>query len=228
MDIVARFFELAEDWRYYLHRDGLVRALPLVGREVARLPFRHLNYVLVTRSLSEPLPDLQPTIALEIRRFEQADLIAARTMDRPSEARLCARRLAEGHLGLLALHEGRPVGYAWGCGDMDRELERVPLELEPGDVLCTDVFTVPKYRGRGVQTALTLARLQKFRELGYRRAICYIEAGNAPSLAVWQRKLGCASAGRIDFLRVGSWYRVRLNEAVEQTDVNQIQLRKPS
>jgi GNAT superfamily N-acetyltransferase len=181
-----------------------------VGLEVARLPFRHLSYVLVTRSLHEPLPDLQPKIALEIRPFTQGDLVAARTMDRPSEARLCVRRLAEGHQGLLALHGGRPVGYAWGCKEMNPELERVPLQLDSGDVLCTDVFTVPAYRGQGVQTALTLARFHLFRNLGYRRAFCYIEAGNSPSLAVWQRKLGCTTAGRIDFLRVGSWYRVRL------------------
>jgi hypothetical protein len=87
MDSLTRFAELAEDWQYYIRRVGLRRALPIVGLEVARLPFRHLSY---------------------------------------------------------------------------------------------------------------------------RRAFCYIEAGNSPSLAVWQRKLGCTSAGRIDFLRIGSWYRVRL------------------
>jgi len=222
MDISARFFELAEDWRFYLRRDGVMRALPLVGLEIARLPLRHLDYVLVTRSLSEPLPDLRPRVALEIRPFTRADLAAAATMDRPSEARLCARRLAEGHLGLLALHDGRPAGYAWGCAELDPELERVPLQLEPGDVLCTDVFTVPAYRGQGVQTALTLKRFLLFRGLGYRRAVCYIEAGNTPSRAVWQGKLGGSTAGRIDFLRVGSWYRVRLY------DTAQMQLRRPS
>jgi GNAT superfamily N-acetyltransferase len=215
MDTIARLFELAEDWRYYIRRDGLMRALPVVGLELARLPLRHLSYVLVVRPLNEPLPEVQPKIALQIRPFTQADLVAARTMDRPSEARLCAKRLAEGHLGLLALHGGRPVGYAWGCGEMNTGLERVPLHLEPGDVLCTDVFTVPEYRAQGVQTALTLARLHLFRGLGYRRAICYIEAGNAPSRVVWQRKLGCTNAGQIDFLRVGSWYRVRLHGAAQ-------------
>jgi GNAT superfamily N-acetyltransferase len=211
MDIKTRFFELAEDWCYYLRRDGFLRALPHVGLEVARLPLRRLNYLLVTRLLSEPLPDLRPRLELEIRPFTRVDLAHARSMDRPSEARLCERRLACGHRGLLALHNGHPVGYAWGCQEMITELERVPLKLEPGDVLCTDVFTVPGFRSQGIQTALTLARFRLFRELGYRRAICYIEEGNAPSLAVWRGKLGCADAGRIDFLRIGCWRRVRLH-----------------
>ena len=210
MDPITRFSELAEDWRYYIRRDGIGRSLPLVALEIARIPFRHLSYVLILRPLDEPLPELRPKIELEIRPFTGADLTAAATMDRPSEARLCARRLAEGHRGLLALHEGTPVGYAWGCDSMSPEVERVPLRLEPGDVLCTDVFSIPSYRGQGVQTSLVLARLILFRDLGFRRAVCYIEAGNTPSLAVWLRKLGCTSSGQIDVLRIGSWYRVRL------------------
>ena len=60
-----------------------------------------------------------------------------------------------------------------------------------------------------VQTALTLARFRMFHELGYRRAVCYIEEKNAPSLAVWQRKFAGQTIGRIDFIRLGLWYRVR-------------------
>jgi GNAT superfamily N-acetyltransferase len=213
MDPFARFFEIAQDWRYYLRRDGLLRALPLIALELGRLPFNHLSYRLITRSLDEPLPDLKSRIELEIRPFAASDLPLTRTLDRPSEGRLCARRLERGQMGVIALHKGRAVGYAWGCGEMDLELERVPLQLEPGDFLCTDMFTLPQFRGKGVQTALTLARLRLFKGLGYRRALCYIEAGNAPSLAVWIGKLGCSCAGTIDFLRVGPWYRLRLHQA---------------
>ena len=89
-------------------------------------------------------------------------------------------------------------------------------------MLCADVYTNPAFRGQGVQTALTLARFRLFRDLGYHRAISYIEVCNAPSLAVWQRKLGSVTIGQIDFLRVGLWRRVRYNldHAVDEPGSN--------
>lgn len=215
MDPITHFLDLTEDWRYYIRRDGVIRTLPFLGGEIARLSFNHLSYLLVMRSLEEPLPDVQPSIASEIRPFTPADLAIVSAMTRPSEAKLFARRLAKGHVGLLALHAGRPIGYAWGTAKLDLEVEKIPLHLEPGDVLCSDMYTMPEYRGKGVQTALTLARLQLFRTLGYRRAICYIAVGNSPSLHVWQRKIGCSTVGQIDFLRVGCWSRVRLYGSTE-------------
>jgi GNAT superfamily N-acetyltransferase len=177
-----------------------------VVQAVVTLPYRRLGFVVVARSLLEPLPDLQPKIALEIREFEPADVDLVKQIDRPSEARACALRLAHGHKGLLALHNGQPAGYAWGCAEM--ALERVHLKLDPGEVLCTDACTALAFRGKGVQTALTLARFRLFRDLGYQRAIAYIEARNYPSLAVW-RKFGSRVVGHVDFSRVGPWRRVR-------------------
>jgi GNAT superfamily N-acetyltransferase len=207
----SRLAELVEDWQYLIQRDGMKSGLLVIRLELATLPYRHLSFHVVARSLTEPLPNFQPKIALELRPFQQADVGLVREIDRPSEARLCAQRLAHGHKGLLALNQGQPVGYAWGCTEVNPALERVHLTLEPGDVLCTDVYTAPSFRGQGVQTALTLARFRMFRDLGYRRAVCYIERRNGPSLAVWQRKLRGQTVGQVDFLRLGAWYHVRLN-----------------
>ena len=203
-----RLAELIEDWQYLTRQDGIKSALPIVAREIARLPYRHLQFIILTRLLAEPLSELQPKIPLEIHQFETSDLELVRAIDRPSEARLCERRLEGGQRGLVALHQGQIAGYAWGCIHVDWELERVHLQLEPGDILCTDVYTAPGLRGNGVQTALTLRRFQMFRELGYHRAICYIEVNNTPSLAVWQRKFGAETAGKINFIRIGPWYQV--------------------
>jgi GNAT superfamily N-acetyltransferase len=208
---ITRLAEFWEDWKYLIWRDGARSALPAIGLEVAQLPYRRTSLLLLARSLLEPLPDLQPKTTLDVRPFTQTDLDLVREIDRPSEARLCARRLERGYVGLLALHENHPAGHAWACIKMDPRLERVHPRLEPGDVLCADVYTNPAFRGQGVQTALTLARFRLFRDLGYRRAISYIETRNAPSLAVWQRKLGSVTIGQIDFLRVGLWHRVRYN-----------------
>jgi GNAT superfamily N-acetyltransferase len=209
MQKTNRLAELVEDWQFLIKRDGIKLALPNIGNELARLPYRHLRFFIIARSLIEPLPDLPPKIPLEIRPFEQRDIELVRDMDRPSEARLCARRLARGHKGLIALYAGEAVGHAWGCTEMDPDIERVHLKLEPGDVLCADVFTVPSYRGKGIQTSLTISRFKMFQDLGYQRAVAYIEVQNTPSLAVWQRKLGGVPVGCIDFTRFVIWYRVR-------------------
>jgi hypothetical protein len=132
-----------------------------------------------------------------------------RQLDRPSEARSGAQRLIQGHKGLVAFNNGQPAGYTWGSTDPLTRLERVHPKLSPGDVLCTDSYTFPAFRGRGVQTALALARFILFRELGFLRAICTIEIHNKPSLAVWQRKLNGKTIGEIDFIRIGSRYRIR-------------------
>jgi GNAT superfamily N-acetyltransferase len=209
MKLFERLEELIIDWKYLIQRDGLNAALPTVVQEISLLPYRHLIFSIVSRSLTEPFPDLQPKIPLEIRPFQPADVGFVREMDRPSEANQCAQRLARGHSGLIALHQGRPAGYAWGYTEEYAQMDKVPLKLEPGDVLCSDVFTHPSFRGQGVQTALSLTRFKMFKDLGLRRAICFIENRNGPSLAVWQRKLGGQVIGHFDFVRVGNWYRVR-------------------
>ena len=209
MQIMNRLAELTEDWEYLTKRQGFRTSLPLILVDIARLPYRHLRFKILARSLLDPFPVWQPKIRLSIRPFELDDLDVVRQIDRPSEANLCARRLDQGHRGLIAFFEGRPAGYSWGSTDTQTQLERVHLELDPGDVLCSDAFTAPAFRGQGIQTALTLARFHLFRYLGCRRAVSYIEVRNIPSLAVWERKFNSQRIGTIDFTRIGSWSRVR-------------------
>jgi GNAT superfamily N-acetyltransferase len=208
MHWTGRLAEIFQDWFFLMRRDGRGAALSAVRRELIRLPYRHLIFTVVARTLPEPLPDLQPKIALEIRDFLESDVDLVKQINRPSEACLCARRLTYGHKGLVALHNGQIAGYAWGASTIEPELERVRLALTPGDVLCIDAFTVPTFRGKGVQTALTAARFRLFGALGYQRAVAYIESNNHPSLAVW-KKFDSEVTGRVDFLRIGPWRRTR-------------------
>jgi len=204
-----RLAELSEDWKFTAKRNGFKVFLPFIISDLTRLPYRHLKFVVLGRSLIDPFPEWEPREKLSIRAFEQKDLDIVRQLDRPSEARLCAKRLEAGHRGLVAFYEGHPAGYAWGSMDKHTRLERIHPKLDSGDVLCTDSFTAPEFRGKGLQTALTLARFNLFKEMGCKRAICCIEINNAPSLSVWQRKLDSKSIGMIDFKRIGPWYRIR-------------------
>ncbi len=197
-----RLFELVQDWNYLIQRDGWRAALPVVGKEITRLPGRYMRFVILARSLLDPLPDPTPRLAIEIREFRPADLDLVRPINRPSEIKTCASRLAHGHQGLLGLYQGQPVGYAWSC--TETSLERIHLELEPGDVLCTDAYTAPAFRNLGIQTALKLALFCLLRDTGYRRAIAYIEQHNYPSIAIWHR-LGSQVVGHFSFIRIGPW-----------------------
>lgn len=209
MRLFQRLVDLIKDWNYFIQRDGFWSAIPTIVQDFARLPFRHLKFFVFERSLYEIIPDLHPKIFLEIRNFEQSDLMFVKKINRPSEVRQCERHLESRHKGLIAFCQNQPAGYAWGCAEVNPAIEQVPIHLEPGDFLCTDVFTNPSFRGQGVQTSLSLARFRMFREQGFSRAICYIEIHNEPSLAVWQKKLGGLKIGSIDFWRMGPWYNVR-------------------
>lgn len=209
MDPITRFKELSEDWHFFIQRDGVKSALPVICKEVIELPYRHLRYIIFSRSLIDPLPEIETKPTFEILPFRQDHLPFIRSINRPSEFNLCSHRLARGHYGFVALLNHKLVGYAWASNEVDKQVERVPLELKPGEILCNDAFTTPSYRGRGIQTFLTLARLHMLKELGYQKAVCYIERHNNPSIAVWQRKLNSTITGYIDFQRIGPWYHIR-------------------
>jgi GNAT superfamily N-acetyltransferase len=200
--MMSRLAELIADWAFLIRRGGYWASIGEIRRGILALPYRHIQYVVVARSLLTPLPELKPKVPLGIRPFRSADLKFVHRDNLPSEANLCRRRIELGHLGLVACIDGQAVGYAWGC--TDSSLERVSLKFEPGDILCTDAFTVPVFRGKGVQTALSLARLRLFQGLGYKRVIAYIERHNDSSLAVW-RKVGAHESAKIQYHRIGFW-----------------------
>jgi GNAT superfamily N-acetyltransferase len=208
MKWISRLAELIEDWHYWIQHNGWRSSLRAIGQDLFWLPYRRMHFIVVTRSLLEPIPNLIPKMAFEVREFKPSDVDLVRQMDRPSEARLCARRLACGHKGFLAVYQGKPAGHAWGCNEVEPTLERVKLKLNTGDFLCADAYTAPVFRSQGLQTVLTLACFRLFRDMGCRRSIAYIERRNHPSLAVW-RKVGCQVTGSFEFIRIGPWRWVR-------------------
>ena len=212
MNPIQRLIEIIDDWQFLIRRDGVIVTIPLIASEIARLPYRHLEFLILAVSLDNPLPDLHPKMPLDIRPFTETDLKLIREVNRPSEARLCARRLARNHHGFIAMNHSQAAGYAWGCAEINPQLERVQLKLDLGDILCNDAFTTPAYRNQGVQTSLVLARVHFFQVLGYKRALCYIEKTNKPSISVWQRKLNGSIIGQIDFKRIGPYYQVKFSD----------------
>jgi GNAT superfamily N-acetyltransferase len=209
---INRLVELIEDWNFLIRRDGVRSSIHTVGQEISILPYKHQKLLVLSYPLLEPFLYYQSTIALNIRPFVHSDLEIVREIHRPSAAKQCARRLTNGHIGLIALSHGQPAGYAWGCIEVDPNLERVKLTLESGDIYCAYAYTTPRFRRHGVHTALTQERFKIFRDRGYKRAVSVVDINNAPSLSVWQRKFNSLSLGHIDLIRKGPWYQVRYVE----------------
>jgi hypothetical protein len=212
-----RLAELVTDWISMIqHNPHKLQALARVAQEISRLPYRHFQVSVVACPLHR-LPNFQAQIPLEIRLFTAADLDMVPQIHRPSEAQLLARRLAVGHKGLGAWHEGQLIAYTWGCSPVDKSLERVYIELEPGDFLSINNYTGPLFRNKGVQTALAVAQFRMYRDLGYTRAIACIVTNNHPSLSVWH-KLGSEVIGNIDVIRVGRLRWARHHAYQPQSD----------
>jgi GNAT superfamily N-acetyltransferase len=209
---LSRFCDLSKDWYYAIKQDGFQKAVPLIIDELKQLPYRKAEFAILIRPVTMPCPAYTPKIDLNIRPLTEADLDYIAQIDRPSEVKACADRLAAGHRGLIAFHEGQPVGHAWTSTDFDADMERIDIGLKPGDLYCTDAYTAPAFRGKGIQTALTIARLELARDWGYQRTVCFIRRDNVASMAVWQRKLRAKVIGCFDFTRLGIWRKTIVRE----------------
>lgn len=204
---LIRFRELIADWRHLIKRDGWKSLRSPILKDIVTLLCRRIKYVVLTLDLSKDLPKLEAAQPVEVRFFRSSDLAFVREEFLPSEAHLCRRRLQAGHIGFVAVHQGRPVAYSWLCGDMS--LERVNMDLPPSHILATDSFTSPDFRKQGFQSAIASAKIRYARDAGYAKVIVYIDEGNAPSRFIWENKLGSELTGRLVFQRVGFWRHTR-------------------
>jgi GNAT superfamily N-acetyltransferase len=211
MTWLQRLAELGQDWVHLVRRCGWRLALPRIGRDLAGLPYRRIRFLVLARPLLEPVAAFQPKTPLQIREFTPADLELVSQINRLSEVKQCARRLARQHRGLVVLIGDQPAGYAWCLDRIDPALERMHLQLEAGDIYFTDAYVAPAYRGLGVHTAMVLARLRLARRLGYGRLITCVREDNQVALSVWRKMLGVQVTANYDFVRIGPlrWGRYR-------------------
>lgn len=205
-----RALEHLVDWRHVLHRDGWSSFLKKVRQDARKLPRRKTEYIIMEVPLDHPFPDPPCLSLVEVRPFTSADLESVRKQFLPSEAAMCARRLAAGHEGLTAVLDGEFAGCCWLC--RDDSLERADLSIGADEVLFTDAFTAPRFRGQGVNTSLALASLRRGKQLHLRRLIAYIRTDNAASQAVWLGKLNGRVFAKLEFKRVWTGRRTRISK----------------
>jgi GNAT superfamily N-acetyltransferase len=192
----AMAFEQAQRIRR-AHREGgwqlvLRKALSKLDCEIA----------LYELGLDGELAPVASGLELEIRPIAEADLaayLALRPDEDPADVR---ERLRRGDLGLGSWSGGEMIGGAWVRFDRVwvSELGRT-LRLLPGEAYGYASFTDPRYRLRGAAAMLYEATLRRLHDLGHRRVLAYVVAGNEAGHASL-RKLHFERAGQIRWLHL--------------------------
>ncbi|MGO9139344.1 MAG: N-acetyltransferase family protein [Syntrophales bacterium] len=141
------------------------------------------------------VPELDSSVT--IRALEEGDIprllnVEQRGMDE-TEFRLVVtqRLLAEANLPTCYVgvtKEGQPCCMCWLIRTADSGAFRTYFgngfpELQPYEVLCEKMFTHRDFRGRRMMRYITMSLFKKAAQEGALRAVAFIRAENAPSLA---------------------------------------------
>ena len=122
-------------------------------------------------------------------------------------------RLRAGRTCLLALRDGRALGYTWISPRVETDIEFLPLALPDDAAYLWDLFVIKAARGLGIGSALTGARLAFARDAGYGLGWRAISPDNQPSVRTAEKTGAVRILGVITFAR--RFGRVAFREARE-------------
>lgn len=194
-------------WRAILQRAVEVLRtegpMSLGARILGEVGYRRV--VLIERDLSAPPARVEARIPLTIgplRESEVEEYVAFRPGTDPAEV---YRRLRDGHMCLVARHEGNIVHTCWvATGRARIEYLRRELSLPPDTAYVYEAFTAPEFRGQGISAARSLYLQEMLRRAGYRRAIAVIVPENRAAFRP-PEKAGYRRAGVLRTLWFGPW-----------------------
>lgn len=180
----------------------------IVRRLVRKPQFKYLH--IYAKQLDGPLPEYQAKIPIEFEvlpadvsevRIRLAHIPAEHTSD-------IERRISNGHICHIAKYDREIVHTSWlafsKCYSyaLDRD-----FELGDDEAYMYSAFTLPKYRGKGIQPAVGCQRLELLKRRGYQRAIIFIEPANSSAKRM-PEKLGHDQVGVTGFVELFGlrWY----------------------
>ncbi len=176
-------------------------------RRVIRSVVAYDQVFLVERDLGLPIEERPLDLPIEFRLATADDIDSLTEELRYTEAGLhrTRRRLDEGHMCVVAAHQGRIISVSWmAVGLRGFECLGTKLSLGPGWAYVYHVRTLATYRSMGLQQALGAHRMTMAKEAGAIRTIAWIDTKNAPSLR-FATRVGTQTIGTIwsvQFLRL--------------------------
>lgn len=170
----------------------------LLAVEVGRRLFARERIVAFVKSLSAPL-EMHPEVKVDIRLAQLGDI--SKLKERFS-IRGMKEMLRDGHLCFIADMEGQILHFKWVAfneayvSELDRK-----VHLDASSAYIYASYTVPEYRGLGLDPAVTAEVFDYSREKGIERVYILVRHNNLPELSV-MRKAGYRAMGEIKFTQV--------------------------
>lgn len=123
----------------------------------------------------------------------------------PGEIR---RRVAEGQECVAAWVDGILAYYRWQSIQAVF-VPHIRTTLHPcaGDVIVLDVFTSPRFRGRGIGEFASRQALARARAMGLRRALWLVAWWNAPALHIAKHPEYRRCVGTVGYVNLGPFRR---------------------
>ena len=200
-NIRRKLGDLVCDLKETIRREGWLEAGRGFVKTLASVPYRRMSYLVFTRALSNPWPDVTPKLPVTLRRATEADLVRFEGHVPAWELRYFRRRLSHGRYCFLALDGENLAAYCWATTQVEFDVDNLEMKLKEGDVYLDDAYTLPAYRRQGIQTAVHVYRLAYLRDMGCQRAVLIVEEPNVASQGL-VRKLGYQVAGHLSFRRL--------------------------
>jgi GNAT superfamily N-acetyltransferase len=166
---------------------GKLRRMPALAafRKVVRLiPFRPFDIAKLRFLRLDGVPRVSPALLRGrgvVRRGTPADLDDLTALQHKRST--FAARFAAGDHCVVAVAEGRIVGYEWLC-DQPMHVEgewQYPIQIPPGCVYAYDAYIDPAFRNGGVWLRFKSYLGDWMRARGMRAVITFVEHGNVAS-----------------------------------------------
>ena len=168
-----------------LRRQGVGRASRRLVRRILSPAVRIDRLIFFATDLTKPLPPMQARVPVEIRPASPGDFEVFASVFRSIglDSGEIQSRIARGDVALLALAGGVLVHVLW-VTFVAPEVSEVDarLMLGPGEACAYEGFTLPEWRGHGIDPAVSVAAREYERAQGCTRHIAWAWASNFPSL----------------------------------------------
>lgn len=164
------------------------------------------EYFVLVRDLRLPLLDVPRHTPMRWTTLTEGQIPALSAINPVMSGAEVRRRWAEGQECFLCWVEGSLAHYWWETTRPNYlpYLGKTLLPLE-GDIIVSNVFTAPRFRGRGIYSASCIMGFRRLRDKGFTRSIGVAAWWNAPALQVHCQKGGYTLAGRVGYWNLGLW-----------------------
>lgn len=137
------------------------------------------SYFLAGRNLEGFIGTPLPSVPLKIRRITPADLSGLDGRLPGRKIASCRKRLQKGQICFLALAEGRdPAGLAVVSKGHDSN-KRMTINLGKDEGVVIEIYTLPAFRGRRIQSYMVSEAIKYLRTLGCRKVWAAYETGSS-------------------------------------------------